>query len=206
MSGNVNGAVFQASVKETLREHRARLRALEMAKMATGGAGLQFDTDPQDGDWLGWRTTAASGSPSGYGLHIQDASNVGILIEHIGPSSGVVLIESDNGDVTVSADSGILSVTSGGSGSAVFGTEGDAQAIFESHATGGTGVLIRNRNQGNMHLENEGNGDINIECDGNGSINLAIDGSGFLTITGLPTVNPGGTGRVWNNLGILSIT
>lgn len=44
------------------------------------------------------------------------------------------------------------------------------------------------------------------------TVNLAGDdisfsiSSGYLTITGLPIVNPGGTGRVWNNGGVLSIT
>ncbi len=39
-----------------------------------------------------------------------------------------------------------------------------------------------------------------------GSIEIDMPTNGVLKVTGLPTSSPGGSGKVWNNLGVLTIT
>lgn len=43
-----------------------------------GGGGIQFDTYPQDGQWLYVETTGSDTSPSGFGMEIYDSGGNGI--------------------------------------------------------------------------------------------------------------------------------
>jgi hypothetical protein len=45
------------------------------------GSGLQFDTDPQAGDWFEMQTTSSGVSPSGWGIQIADLGNDGLQLQ-----------------------------------------------------------------------------------------------------------------------------
>jgi len=88
--------------------------------------------------------------------------------------------------------------------------------------TGFTGVVIESLFSGGIALTASMTGAVNITAsagdviifahDSTSKAQVASDGDveltpgGFLVLDNLPVVNPGGTGRVWNNGGVLNIT
>jgi hypothetical protein len=111
-------------------------------------AGIQFDTDPQEGNWL-W-------------IKVVDSSVAG------GSSSG------------------------------------DAFAVLDDN---GGGIALLSSSDGTITISATGGGEVVLESIGaTGEIRLNIASGAYLRFVGLPTSNPGGTGRVWNNGGVLNIT
>jgi hypothetical protein len=71
-----------------------------------------------------------------------------------------------------------------------------------------TSTVIVNRlhpTGGAFEVQDTGGGDL-VRVDETGAVWIFIGAAQQLTISGLPVVNPGGSGRVWNNGGVLNIT
>jgi hypothetical protein len=77
---------------------------LRAAGASAAGGGIQFDTFPQDGDWLYVRVTDGTGAPSGIPLHFYDSSTAPVGIR----------LESDNGEIDIQAFGNQLALSSHG--------------------------------------------------------------------------------------------
>jgi hypothetical protein len=88
----------------------------------------------------------------------------------------------------------------------------DGSLTLESKPPDGTDINLYapetnvNLQGDGINIVSQGGGGIIIEVDDFGDLVLQINPSANLSIVGLPTVSPGGTGRVWNDGGFLRIT
>lgn len=131
-------------------------------------------------DWLN-RVVTASGGDS---LWQYD----GFTLEPITPPSDLLYLISDgdvqiltgnNGDITLSADDDVNIGTNNG------------EIRINAGASGTENLLLAASDSVNII------GNVNV------SISVV---TGFLLLNGIPTANPGGSGRVWSNGGVLTIT
>jgi len=77
------------------------------------GGGIQFDSYPQDGQWLYLETDGPDTSPSGYGVEVFDASGNGVDLASAG---GQVTIQTTGaGDILLQATGDIVLRLSGSS-------------------------------------------------------------------------------------------
>lgn len=77
---------------------------------------------------------------------------------------------------------------------------------FTVHDHGTAGVFFQELGTGGIELKDQGGGGIILLCTSTGDITLNPGASAHLVFDNIPTSNPGGTNRVWNNGGVLNIT
>lgn len=151
---------------------------------AGSGAGIYFATSPQSGSYLDITTTGT------------DANGVGVAI--IDTGGGGIELQAGEGELLIGGTAVGFQLSSVGPAS--INTLGDFY-IF----TNGGGFLVQN-DSAEIHMV-ESTGEILLSSNGYGGINLTLTGTlTYLTIVGLPTTNPGGANRVWNDAGTLKIT
>jgi hypothetical protein len=150
----------------------------------TPGTGIQFNTTPQSGGWLEVIATGQGGS-----------ENVGILLDStkVGAFTGIEITSLD--------------------GDLLLDTHGDGNIQVNTAVGKPSAITVTSDADGGLNLTNTGPGGLNLTDSGGGGMFFhTFDGfthrltGGDFVITGLPTVNPGGSGIVWNNGGVLSIT
>lgn len=136
---------------------------------------------------------------SGGGIGLVDSSGAGVNVEVASGAGDIDVLQGGTGGINVTADSsstGDIVVQQNGSG--------DIQIIAE-----GTGAVSLTALTGDATLAGGTlttvSGDAVGVTASSGDIALTVS-SGHITMTGLPTTNPGGTGLLWNNAGVLSIT
>jgi hypothetical protein len=104
------------------------------------------------------------------------------------------LIQLSSGDLQLSVDGQI----------ALFSFQGGGIVLHNYAGTGTGNIQITQATTGGINMQDTGGGGIQLTS---GGFTLNVnDGAGHFVITGLPTSNPGGSHRVWNNGGVLSIT
>jgi hypothetical protein len=158
------------------------------------GGGIKFDTHPQGGTWLYVETDGPAAGPNGYGMDFEDDSGNGLNLQ----STTVVSINSTDPSID-----GIELQAAGGA-SAVSLNMGDAGFQVDDYTHGGIKLQEEAGGTAGIVLRDLGTGGVELDSAGGGPISLV--NTGHLVITGLPTSNPGGSGVVWNNSGVLSIT
>lgn len=150
---------------------------------ATGG-GIQFDTYPQAGGWLDIETTGADSD--GFGINLNDTGFQGINIQSGG--GGVVFGQGDYA-VQLGSFNGIELQAEGG----IFGQAhgGNIELLTDNCE------VLLDASTGQVYLKAQSEGGVKID------VTHVVP---LLQIIGLPTTNPGGSGLVWNNGGVLNIT
>ena len=144
------------------------------------GSGIQFDTD-NEGGWLD--VTTNNTDPDGYGMQLIDTTGGGINLAT--PNGSGVNAETHGGEAGISTEGGDFSVDLQGGAVNFIGSGGGGPFQNWTFDTA-TGDFIINTSGGTL------------------AINVLI--GGFITLKGLPTANPGGTDRLWNNGGVVNIT
>jgi hypothetical protein len=180
------------------------------------GGGIQFDTHPQVGDWLEVTTTGAG--PSFVGIYLQETSGDGIVLEAVG---GVYLL--DNGVTLQWTGGGTLGTLSSNHLKVTGSTD------LELHSN-----LAQTYTSRTFHFIGDGSGSDTFQVGVNGGINLTgglagfqgqlavntdgsvqmdtaaaqikVDTAGNIILTPLPIVDPGVSGAVWNNGGVLNVS
>jgi hypothetical protein len=161
-----------------------------------GGGGIQFNTDPQDGDWLYVRTTGFDPG-NGRGIYLK-ADGGGIRLLNTGASTTDI----DN------TGAGAISITTATTDINIFAGNGVAMS-----ADGATGIQLSADGSGDVAIAQTDTGDVDVStAAGNifvnaigGDLTFAVTG-GFLAVFGLPTSDPGGSNRLWNDGGTVKIT
>lgn len=156
-----------------------RVSRLEANPASGGGAGIQFDTDPQSGDWLVVTTTSNDPSSPGASMKLESQGSGGTLIS---ATAGEIVI--DNSSTT--NQTRILT------GSASAGLEiADTSGAFYGiniHQNGDGPILITNDGgPGGITLTNDGDGPMLIRSTAAGGLDLLNAGAGDLTM-----INTGG--------------
>jgi hypothetical protein len=70
---------------------------------------------------------------------------------------------------------------------------------------GNEALHIENAGSGQLNLESSGTGGIILECTSTGDLIIRVTG-GLLVFQGVPTSDPGVSGAIWNNGGVLNIS
>jgi len=171
---------------------------------ATGSGGVMIQNSGTD--------------PNFSGIELLDFSGNGINIDASQADGPVTIYGGNNSVLMAASDFGAANLwTYVGGGINLFnnrnlGTPGASQIKIQNYDHGN--MLITQGRQGvtgfagGMQITNYATGSIQIQSTtGSGDIILDMtNASGYIRMTGLPTSNPGGTGRVWNNSGVLNIT
>lgn len=169
---------------------------MKQAASATPGGGIQFDTEPQAGDWLDVETTGTDGS--GYGMHLTAAatarvdSDTGIELAVGAGGNSIYATAPDflfNGTFSGTDD---FAVNVGGSvllnsgtaslglqaGNVVLGSSNDPVSIFSNtatiHLTASLGDIIIDPGTGTLFLGPSGAPFLMIVPDGGGSWNYHV--------------------------------
>jgi hypothetical protein len=161
------------SVDTEIRELYDRVRALEANPMSPGGGGLQFDTDPQSGDWLFTETTTLTGGS--FGAHLWSGIPSGL--DHVGTmfldssGYGAALVASNGGPVFLATDGGVIRLsTHGGSISseaADFSVDASDQIALANSGSGGISVV--DGGAGGLTLQSVG-GNVAVTAGGSSSL------------------------------------
>jgi hypothetical protein len=157
----------------------------------TESGDIRFNVD-NEGGYLD--ITTNNKDPNGYGFALTDLTNGGILVH--GNGGGGVVLEADQAN-----NPGVSLITRGASNSGL---------DFETHDMNNAGFNFTTNDSGNggfaVNTLGASNGGIALTAGAAGGIALTLSGGGQLLMSGLPTANPGGSHRVWNNGGVLNIT
>jgi hypothetical protein len=130
-------------------------------------------SDPTTGRGITLKTTATVAG----GIRLLNAAGGNLDIENTG--AGAINVSSDTGSINVYSGDGVIITADGDTGIQLQAT-GDGDMLIEHHTTGGA---------------------IKVTTTTNGNIDITVGSGGFLRIFGLPTTDPGSTGRVWNSDG-----
>ncbi len=189
---------------------------------------IRFDVN-NVGDWLSIETTDASGN----GVNIRDDGAGGITLVNSGDGD-LGLFNNGNGDIRISATK-LLALTSssqevlisaGPSGGASILAQITGSGDFSAISDTGNVNLVASHDPGGVILRADGSGGILLSTTGTGDIKarvaagdrfrvlnqaetnegLRVDDSGHVFMFKLPTMNPGGSGQLWNNAGVVNIT
>lgn len=107
------------------------------------GGGIQFDTYPQEGNWLYVKTLDASGSPNGYGMQLVDFSDGGMEFDTadafwaLGQTAGLgygAYLDSSTGIGLHNHSVGEIAITN---------TSEDGIRIEDQYSSSGTGIKIK---------------------------------------------------------------
>lgn len=135
----------------------------------------------------------------GGGISIQELSDAGLNIENQGTATLAITQSGGNDPLALVSNAGISSTDTSGDGIQIQEMSDGGIQIYDTNLgrgnTGGINI------QTNTLLQLTGE-DVTIEV----APAIGMFTNGNLTINNLPTTNPGGTGRVWNNSGTLQIT
>jgi hypothetical protein len=161
--------------------------------------------------------TTGGGDTNGISITNQASDGTGISITDEG-AGGLELETTGAGGLSVIA-----------SGALALQAAGTADNLRIDKAAGGSGdIIIEQDGSGAIQIIAEGAGDVSLTAltgeatlaggtlatasaeavaltASSSDITLTVS-SGHIVMTGLPTSTPGGTGRLWNNSGVLSIT
>jgi hypothetical protein len=144
-------------------------------------------------------------------LAVDEATTGGAQSVYIDPTNAgnaLVYIVNDTTTATVTVfAAGEVDVNSLGR-TAITGANSIAltSASGSVQATAGTSMTLAAAG-GDLLIQATGSGkNATVTVNNGGSIQFVVSGGGYITMSGLPTVNPGGTGRIWNNGGVLNIT
>lgn len=154
------GRVDQVTIASALRDHLARIRALEAL-----GPFLQFDYD-NEGGWLDITTNAVD--PGGFGMHFKDLTDGGMLFETRGTHGGMTFNE-------VSVDGGQFFEEFGDGGQWFFNTGSGPTFMRQS---GGGDFTLTATGGGHLRLigaTSGSGGDPTIELGGSGDVSSYID-------------------------------
>lgn len=189
---------------------------IQLASRAGGGIRLESDAEDALVEFIsngGFNFTINGGAEginflndgSSAGTSIIDNSgDGGITIRNNGSGTdgfaitndggGPLVITNNNaGEMQIVSNTGDLSILAAASLLAIQGND-------ELQLSGQGGTLLIDINPG-------GDATIHIDSTEGAGISLELASSGsYLTATNLPTTNPGGTNRIWNNGGVLNIT
>jgi hypothetical protein len=154
---------------------------------AAGGSGIQFDVSPQTGGFL--EVTTLTGT-----IQLTDQSGTGFNIdsEDSGGSSGFVSITTGDGEVFIGSTE-IVNRIGGGPGDFKVQYHGLGGDYF-SLSYDGSGFL---RIKPTMAFTFKATG---------GATTLGVNADGSLDAPNLPTVDPGVSGRLWNNAGVVNVS
>jgi hypothetical protein len=196
--------------------------------------GIEMDANGARGIYLyspggGGITIQDTGNP-GFGIDMETVASSANIFLRANAGAGIALVNSNGGtgtgniQISQENDSGITVQDTGSGGIGLFssghsfgyGIDLEATAgkiLLNSYgATGGIEITQNNDGAtgqtGHVFITNNGTGPIQIKS-ATGSGDIIIDmtnASGYIRMTGLPTSSPGGSGRVWNNAGVLNIT
>ena len=164
------------------------------ASGSAGGGGIQFDVD-NVGDWLAVETTGFGG-PFNAGLYFNDSGGGGIAFESAADANNGYIF-----DCRGNGNSGFRFEVHDD------GNNGGMQFFVGGVGNNGIQILTSDTSSNGIVIDDTSDGGIRMST--STGLILTVSGSGGaipLTIVGLPTANPGGTNRVWNNAGVLSIT
>ena len=144
---------------------------------------------------------------SGGGLSLNTYNDGGIFIED--KAAGGIFLKGDNdGGIFLNdrGGGGISLNTDDAGGIALNDPDGGSIEVTSGRLGTGGSIVLRLGSTGlgvglpELILTTQGGGDNGI------LLKVSDSNSMYLDIVGLPTTNPGGSGRVWNNGGILNIT
>lgn len=148
----------------------------------------------------------------GGGFYHEDQGGGGVnfnILASGGGGAGFEVDDSSGGGINFFENgSGDISVFQQGTGGMLFNISGDGDFDFLGQGNGHFLVSTGNNSgAGGIHLEDNGTDGVALGAFGSGDILLdTTGGTGFLRFVNLPTVNPGGTNRVWRNGNVLNIT
>lgn len=182
-----------------------------------GGDGIRFDTYPQQGDWL-YVETGGSGGPNNDGQEYVTTDTAGTPITDVelggggAPGAGFGFFDVD----VYGTDNSGIDLTTHDTHNAGINIRArdtnNAGVNIEASEANNAGVTIEAQGANNagvsLEASSANNAGVTITSRGSGGAGLQFtlaDGTQW-SIAGLPTVNPGGTGRIWSNAGVLSIT
>jgi hypothetical protein len=168
----------------------------------SGSAGIFYEV-ANVGDWLYVETTSAGG-PFTFGMDFElNGGSFGVFqngsdqLALVAGGGGVLNILAFGGALTVQSTGGGLVLAANGGGTNLYEYSGGGVTIFNGNSVAGAVPIT---------VKDFGTGGIVLDTGSSGSGDLAVMLGANLNITGLPTVNPGGTGNVWNSGGTLKIT
>lgn len=163
-----------------------------------GIGGIGFDTYPQAGNWLYAETddeSGAGGSPSGYGIELDDFSTGGVFLGALG--GGGLTLRTVGGGLIWLRGSGQVKIDSGGS-SSILVTSQDimtlqsiGEMLLKSNPTGGATPQI--------HLEEGSAYDLTLDLS-QGILTVATNGTPILVVDATTGGVPGyhiATGGSW---------
>ena len=152
-----------------------------------GGSGIQFDTQPQAGQFLYVQTDGpAATNPGGDGIQFVDTSGNGI--EFDSNAGGGFAVSA--GPTTVIANNGGFSVGSSGAHTHNLVTNsGSSGSIFSDSGAGGLKVLTTG-SSGQLEIIDQGSGGIAMVAEGSAGITVSSENGpvAFPATTGVPIV------------------
>jgi hypothetical protein len=161
------------------------------------GVGIRFDTYPQAGDWLYVQTTGDAnipGSDAG-GMFLDDTGGGGIIIRET-TDGGINL---DDGRDSPDSNTGGINLHEWQDGGISFESDGNGGVIMADNGNPGGGIEIKSERAGIDILANESG----VAAGGD----LRLDGGeGNILMTSLPNSDPGVTGALWNNGGVVNVS
>lgn len=190
---SITGAVIaRCPAPEVAAGDTAEVSWFPSVGSSASGTGIRYDT-LNTGDWLYVKTTGAGG-PHGDGIEFDEAGGGSINVHTSGST----------GDGSIDIDALNLSPNGGGrpDGSSV-----GVLASLDFNVLAGGDVNLEAGP--NAHYPGTGNDvnvaaarDVNVASDGDTS----IDAGGNVLMASLPTIDPGVTGALWNNAGVLNVS
>lgn len=130
-------------------------------------------------------------------ISISNFAQGGIGISNYGGVPSNILIQ-DNGNGVEIINSSSAAISLATQGPITFDTR-------TGSPTGGTNGSINLYAASSIEMQNFGTGNFHIQNRNLGS-DLVLETNRYIVLVGIPTTNPGGTGRIWRNGTVLNIT
>ncbi len=171
------------------------------------GSGIQFDTEPQDGDWLFVETTGSNPDLAQSSIQFTNTGNDGIQLVDKG-AGGVSLGATADGGIILNSEGtshGKLDLESSATdGELIIRNTGSNGLLISDDSS--SGISMTQVSDGGITLFDEGTGGIFIAGNSTGGVFLYDNGGGGIFMRGLPNSAPGASNQLWNNGGVLNIT